>query len=103
MDPNVDCTMNNENYECLCRKGFFGDGHTCEAVPIYEGNLLISSQGLALMKFNLETRRSGIPIIVKSFMTAAGIDFDCFKGKSEPFKEPRQEKIQCTSSFKNLK
>ena len=51
------------------------------AVPIYEGNVLISSQGFALMKFNLEERTPGTSIVVKSFMTAAGIDFDCYKGQ----------------------
>ena len=51
------------------------------AVPIYEGNVLISSQGFALMKFNLEERTPGTSIVVKSFMTVAGIDFDCYKGQ----------------------
>ena len=100
-DPNADCVLIDGVHQCLCRKHFFGDGHTCtgkrcqfqrkepkkgqfciiSAVPIYEGNVLISSQGFALMKFNLEERTPGTSIIVKSFMTAAGIDFDCYKGQ----------------------
>ena len=43
-------------------------------MPVYEGNHLISSQGFALMKFDLETsKQRGIPIVVTSYMTAAGI------------------------------
>ena len=35
---------------------------------------MISSQGFALMKFDLETsKQRGIPIVVTSYMTAAGI------------------------------
>lgn len=80
-DPNADCTAIQGTFGCQCRHGFLGDGHTCQPVPIYEGNTIISSQGMALMKLSLDTRQKGIPIFVKSFMTAAGLDVDCFKGK----------------------
>ena len=50
-------------------------------MPIYEGNYLVSSQGFALIKISLNAKKSGAPIYVKSFMTAASMDIDCFKGK----------------------
>lgn len=80
-DPNANCQKIQGTFGCQCRPGFLGDGHSCEPVPIYDGNYIISSQGMALMKLSLDTRKTGTPIYVKSFMTAAGIDVDCFKGK----------------------
>ena len=68
-------------YGCQCRSGFLGDGHTCQPVPIYEGNYLVASQGFALIKVSLDPTKTMAPIFVKSFMTAAGLDIDCFKGK----------------------
>ena len=53
---------------CVIQKRWY------KGVPVYEGNNLISSQGFALMKFDLETsKQRGIPIVVTSYMTAAGI------------------------------
>lgn len=28
-DPNADCVLIDGVHQCLCRKHFFGDGHTC--------------------------------------------------------------------------
>ena len=50
-------------------------------MPVYDGNYLVSSQGMALMKIPMNSQRPGSPIYVKSFMTAAGLDVDCFRGK----------------------
>ena len=52
-------------------------------MPTYDGNYLISSQGLALMKVANEEGRSrpGLPVFVKSLMTAADLSIDCSKGK----------------------
>jgi len=53
------------------------------ALPTYDGNYLISSQGMALMKvpFDAGKAKQGMPIYVKPFMTAAAFGIDCFKGK----------------------
>ena len=53
------------------------------ALPTYEGNYLISSQGMALMKVPLDASKTkpGLPIYVKPFMTAADFGVDCFRGK----------------------
>ena len=53
------------------------------ALPTYEGNYLISSQGMALMKvaFDSNKAKPGLPIYVKPFMTAADFAIDCFRGK----------------------
>ena len=55
------------------------------AVPVYDGNYLVSSQGMALMKIPMNSQKPGSPIYVKSFMTAAGLDVDCFRGKVQFF------------------
>ena len=80
-DPNAFCIPVNGESNCQCKKGFLGDGHTCEAVPVYDGNFLISSQGSSLMKIPINGQSPGFPIVVQSYMTAAGIDVDCFRGK----------------------
>ena len=53
------------------------------ALPVFDGNYLISSQGMALMKLGMDANRvkPGLPIYVKPFMTAAAFGIDCFKGK----------------------
>ena len=35
---------------CKCREGFHGDGLACEAIPTFEGDYLVLSHGMALMK-----------------------------------------------------
>ncbi len=83
-DSNAACLpiQNRKSFGCQCRPGFLGDGHSCDPVPIYEGNYIISSQGFALMKVTLDPgSQIGVPIYVKSDMTAAALDVDCLKGK----------------------
>ena len=35
---------------CACREGFIGDGLACEAIPTFDGDYLVLSHGMALMK-----------------------------------------------------
>ena len=52
-------------------------------IPKYEDQYLIASQGMALMKvpFDAMPSNPGVPIYIKAFMTATGLDIDCLKGK----------------------
>ena len=84
-DPNAKCIPVNGKFSCQCKKGYLGDGHTCEVVPVYDGNFLVSSQGSALMKIPMSGQSPGYPIVVQSYMTAVGIDVDCFRGKVRLF------------------
>lgn len=52
-------------------------------MPRYEGNYLLLTHGMALMKipFDASESKKGVPLLVKPFMTATGIDVDCLRGK----------------------
>ena len=87
-DPNADCApVNpadwNAGAACRCRTNFLGDGYSCKPVPTFDGNYLIASQGMALMKvpFTASKAKPGIPLLVRSMQTATGLDVDCLSGK----------------------
>ena len=52
-------------------------------MPTYTDQYIIASQGMALMKvpFDATPSSPGVPIYMKAFMTATGLDIDCLKGK----------------------
>ena len=57
-DANADCSSAEKGSKrdggggavCACREGFIGDGLACEAIPTFEGDYLVLSHGMALMK-----------------------------------------------------
>ena len=53
------------------------------AIPTYEGNFLLASQGNALVRvpFDASRRKPGMPVYVKSRQTATDMDTDCLRGK----------------------
>ena len=49
------------------------------AVPVFDGDYLVVSQGMSLIKVPFTSK--GTPIYFRPLMTATSVDVDCFEGK----------------------
>lgn len=84
-DRNADCQYNYQykEYLCHCHYGFIGDGYQCDPAPVHEGDYLLFSQGMTILRMALATGpniRPGYPLISKAHQIAVGLDVDCLNG-----------------------
>ena len=67
-----------ENSAVSQGESVISDGCFCvSAVPVFEGDFLVVSQGMSLIKVPFDAR--GTPIYFRPLMTATSVDVDCFK------------------------
>lgn len=84
-DTNAEClySESQKDYSCHCHYGFIGDGYKCAPVPVHDGDFLIFSQGMAILRMplvnDMDTAR-GFPLLKQSNQVPVGIDVDCLNG-----------------------
>ncbi|GAB6025426.1 hypothetical protein CHUAL_011172 [Chamberlinius hualienensis] len=83
-DPNADCVplSNTQYYVCQCLTGYVGNGASCAEAPKFEGNFLLASQGMTIVRLPLQAARGdhGKPVIMQPNQMVIGIDVDCGAG-----------------------
>lgn len=73
-----------KEYRCKCNYGFIGDGYQCAPSPLHEGDYILFSQGMSILRMPLPGRDStlpGYPLITKSHQIIVGLDVDCLNGQ----------------------
>ncbi|XP_054154172.1 nidogen-like [Oppia nitens] len=83
-DVNADCMYSEHmlGHVCHCRYGFVGDGFECSPAPQHDGDYLIFSQGMSLLRMPLQITKQnkGKLLLTKSHQIPAGLDIDCLDG-----------------------
>lgn len=83
-DANADCVYfpHLNSHSCQCRHSFVGDGLQCTATPSYDGDYLIFSQGMSLLRLPVNPSESnpGQLLLTKAPQTPISLDVDCFEG-----------------------
>ena len=72
-----------KEYMCQCHYGFIGDGYQCAPTPSHEGDYILFSQGMSILRMPLPSTGptdKGYPLITKSHQIAVGLDVDCLNG-----------------------
>ena len=83
-DRNADCQYVEPllTHVCHCRYGFVGDGLQCSPAPRHDGDYLIFTQGMSLLKIPMQPTRQdkGNLLLTKPHQIPAGLDIDCLHG-----------------------
>jgi nidogen (entactin) len=85
-DRNAECLYVDalQSFTCQCRQGFVGDGFqsNCALAPRHEGDYLIFTQGMSLLRTPLEpsVEDRGRLLLTKAHQIPAGLDVDCLYG-----------------------
>ena len=83
-DRNADCVYVDQmlTHVCHCRYGFVGDGFQCSLAPRHDGDYLIFTQGMSLLRMPLQPTKEdkGKLLLTKPHQIPAGLDVDCLDG-----------------------
>jgi nidogen (entactin) len=83
-DRNAECLYIDQlqTHSCHCRYGFVGDGFQCSVAPRHDGDYLIFTQGMSLLRIPLEPTKEDVGrlILTKPHQIPAGLDVDCLQG-----------------------
>ncbi|KAI1284954.1 Nidogen-1 [Halotydeus destructor] len=82
-DANAECILDMTGYSCQCSVGFLGDGYQCLPAPRHNGDYLIFSREMALLRLPTHQREedSGHLLIGLPNETPVGVDVDCLGGE----------------------
>ncbi|GFO27396.1 low-density lipoprotein receptor-related protein 1, partial [Plakobranchus ocellatus] len=81
--PNAECVEGaGDEYVCVCRSGYRGDGARCSAASRNEGNYLVYAQGNKIMRISADESSGDIGEIIayEPGMLAVGVEIDCQEG-----------------------
>jgi nidogen (entactin) len=83
-DRNAECLYIDQlqTHSCHCRYGFVGDGFQCSVAPRHDGDYLIFTQGMSLLRIPLQPTKEDVGklILTKPHQIPAGLDVDCLQG-----------------------
>ena len=83
-DRNADCQYVEQHltHVCHCRYGFIGDGFQCSPAPRHDGDYLLFTQGMSLLRLPLQPTKEdkGRLLLTKPHQIPAGLDVDCLNG-----------------------
>ena len=84
-DRNAECLYSEslQSYTCNCRYGFVGDGFQCSLAPRFEGDYIMFTQGMSLLRIPFQPTKTdrGQLILTKPYQIPVGLDTDCLKGQ----------------------
>lgn len=80
---NAECVQDptQQSYRCQCKENFVGDGLQCLPTANYDGDHIVFSQGMSILRLPLTPSEvnPGQLLLTKSGQTPVGLDVDCLQ------------------------